>query len=346
MENIVLCYPVSDSDRQRIEREAPQSRIITADQQTIGEAIFQADIYCGHAKVPLDWTSVVQQGRLRWIQSSAAGLDHCLVAPVLHSDIAVSGCSGLFANQVAEQTMALLYGCVRRMPAFMQAQQQRRFQRQEVDMLHGKSVAIAGFGCNGRRIADLLQPVASSIVATDVFYELEAYEGVELLPPAELNRLFERADVVIATLPLTPDTVGCMGRQQFSIMKPGSYFINVGRGGLVNHAELLSAIQHQSVAYAGLDVVDPEPLPQDDPLWDCDRVLITPHIGAMSPGRMAERDRTVLSQFTTLSRGTHADQPGRQDIAVSSPRKQDPSGSTRDHRLAHGMTWTCVPGVP
>ena len=111
IETIVLCFPVSGQDVKRIEASAgTQTRVIVSSQEQIHQHLMEADIFCGHAKSPVDWGAVVRQGRLRWIQSSAAGLDHCLTPPVIESSILVSGCSGLFANQVAEQAMALTLG--------------------------------------------------------------------------------------------------------------------------------------------------------------------------------------------------------------------------------------------
>ena len=105
---IVLCYPVESSHCQQIAVCAPGAEIIDAGQERIAEALFEADIFCGHAKVPVDWDGVMRQGRLRWIQSSAAGMDHCLVPSVIQSDVVVTSASGVLAEQVAEHTIALI----------------------------------------------------------------------------------------------------------------------------------------------------------------------------------------------------------------------------------------------
>ena len=110
---IVLCYPVEDRHYAQICEAAGGAEVIAASQETIAEEVLQADIFCGHAKVPMPWPDVVRQGRLKWIQSSAAGLDHCLVPDVVESDVVVSGASGLFADPVAEQTLALTLGLLR-----------------------------------------------------------------------------------------------------------------------------------------------------------------------------------------------------------------------------------------
>ncbi|MFM2216378.1 MAG: Glycerate dehydrogenase, partial [Planctomycetota bacterium] len=86
---LVVCYPTESRHIEAIARVAPGYEILVADQDTIPEKIFAADIFVGHAKVPVDWDSVVSQGRLKFIQSSAAGLDHCLAPSVIDSPIVV-----------------------------------------------------------------------------------------------------------------------------------------------------------------------------------------------------------------------------------------------------------------
>src|SRR6056297_2011009 len=112
---IVLCYPVEPRHVAQIQAAAPNAQVVDAGQARIDELLPTADIFIGHAKVSVDWDRVLTAKRLRWIQSSAAGLDHCLVPGVIDSEIVVSSASGLFAPQVAEQTLALLLGVLRRL---------------------------------------------------------------------------------------------------------------------------------------------------------------------------------------------------------------------------------------
>ena len=87
---IVLCYVTKPYHLEKIAAVMPGAEIVDASQEEIAREIFSADVFCGHAKVPIDWDRVVRQGRLRWIQSSAAGMDHCLVPAVIDSDILVT----------------------------------------------------------------------------------------------------------------------------------------------------------------------------------------------------------------------------------------------------------------
>ena len=284
--NVVLCYPVSKKDTEKIESAFADYKVIISSQDSIAEDILLADIFCGHAKVHVDWEAVVDAGRLQWIQSSAAGLDHCLTPEVIGSAIVVSGCSALFANQVAEHTLALLFGMLRRTSTFFDAKNKREFVRRPTDTLHGKTVGIVGFGGNGRRIAALLKDVASTIIATDLFPEHDVPEYVQCFDSGEIDDLFKHSDVVIVTLPLNEQTDRIVGKQQLDLMHSEAYFINVARGGVVDQDALCQTLSERKIAFAALDVVDPEPLPPDSPLWDFSNLMITPHVGAQAENRV------------------------------------------------------------
>src|SRR5438874_6003209 len=126
---IVLCFPIEPRHLQQIRATSPGHEVVDAGQERIATEILAADIFCGHAKVPVPWPEVVRRGRLKWIQSSAAGLDHCLTTDTVTSDIVVTSASGLFADPVAEQTLALTLGLLRALPTFFRAQQKREFIR-------------------------------------------------------------------------------------------------------------------------------------------------------------------------------------------------------------------------
>ena len=290
--NIVLCFPLKEPHVDRI-REASRNdfNVIVSSQETIGRDIFDADIFCGHAKTPVDWAEVVKQGRLQWIQSSAAGLDHCLVPEVIQSPIVVSGCSALFSNQVAETTMALLMGLVRRLPIFFRAQQAREYVRRPTDDLFGKSIAILGFGGNGQRIAQVLRPMVSRIVASDWFPDacqphVESGLIDQIFSNEQTEQMLGDADVVILTLPLSEANEHSFGDDRFAACKPGAYFVNVGRGSVVQQDALIRSLQSGHLCAAGLDVADPEPIEPSSPLWEMENVIITPHVGAQSSRRI------------------------------------------------------------
>lgn len=285
--NIVLCFPVSEQHVAQIRKLAgTECHVVNAGQERVAECLMSADIFCGHAKVPVPWDEAVAEGRLQWIQSSAAGMDHCLVPSVIESEIPVTSCSGLFAPQVAEQTMAILLGLIRSMPVFYAAQRKKEFLRRPTHDLLGKTVGIVGFGGNGRRIAETLVPFGVRLIATDLFPSEKPDYLDELWPADRLHDLLGESDVVVLCVPLNADTHGFIGRSEFAAMKPNAVFINVARGQVVVEADLVDALAAGKLQSAGLDVTQEEPLPPISPLWDMDNVIITPHVGAQSAQRV------------------------------------------------------------
>lgn len=284
---IVLCYPVEPKHISQIQAAAPDCEIVDAGQQGIPEAILEADIFCGHAKErPIPWDDVVRRGRLQWIQSSAAGLDHCLAPPVVESNITVTSASGVLADQVAEQTMALLTGLLRDLPTFFRAQEKREFIRRPTRDLTRKTIGILGFGGNGRRLAEVLRPFKGKIIATDWFGGDKPDTIDELWPASRNDELIASVDVLVLAAPLTDATRGIINMRTLATMKPGAVIINVARGKLVVEADLVAALNSGLLSGFATDVTEIEPLPTNSPLWGMKNVVITPHVGGQSATRI------------------------------------------------------------
>jgi len=251
-----------------------------------GELV-EADIFCGHPKVPVSWDEVGRRARLRWIQSSAAGLDHVLVPSVVDSDIIVTSASGVLANQVADHTIALLTGLLRSLPTFFRAQQAREFIRRATRDLHGARIGIIGLGRNGRRLAEVLSAFRTTIAATDWWASQmkKPDEVAELLPADAVDEILPRIDILILAAPLTERTRHMIDARRLALLPKGALLINVARGQLVVTEDLISALESGHLGGAGIDVVEPEPLPPESRLWDLPNVIITPHVGGQSATR-------------------------------------------------------------
>lgn len=308
---VVLCYPVEDQHLQQIHRAIPDAEVVDAGQERIPEEILEADIFIGHSKVhPLPWAEVVRQGRLRWIQSSAAGLDHCLAPEVISSDIRVSSASGLFAHQVAEQTMSLLLGLIRSQPDFFRAQAQKQYVRLATDDLRGQTVGIVGFGGNGQRIAEVLAPWNVRLLATDRFPEPAPPHVEAVWPDDRLPDLLAQSDTVVLCVPLNSQTHHLIGAEQLRQCKPGARLINVARGPVVDEAALVAALENGTLSGVGLDVAEVEPLPTSSPLWEIPNVMITPHVGAQSAKRVDDTTDLVCENLARYLAG----QPLRNEV--------------------------------
>jgi phosphoglycerate dehydrogenase-like enzyme len=283
---IVLCYPVEPQHVAQIQAAMPQAEVCDAGQERVAEELFHCDIFCGHPKVPVDWEGVVNKGRLKWIQSSAAGLDHFLLPCVVESPIVVTSASGVLADQVAEHTVAMLTGLLRSLPVFFQAQKIKEYVRRPTRDLHHSTIGIIGLGGVGRRVAEILSVFKTRILATDVFPIDKPPYVAELLPASRLDEMLPQIDILLLSAPLTDQTRWMIDANVLSKLKPGAVLANMARGKLVVEEDLVAALESGHLSGAVVDVAAEEPLPPTSKLWNLPNVIITPHVAGQSKWRI------------------------------------------------------------
>lgn len=228
---------------------------------------------------------------LQWIQTFSAGVEG--FAPLLvDREIVLTNVKILQGPEIADHAMALLLNFTRDLKFYNEQSQWQRNARLPHIELRGKTVLVIGLGGIGTQIAQRASAFDMRVIAIDPkdipLHRDVAYVG----KPDELDALLPQADVVISSVPHTPQTDQMLGAKQFSLMKDGVYLINVSRGRIVDTDALVAALRSGKVVAAGLDVADPEPLPSGHPLWSMPNVTITPHIATRSD-RLVER-RTEL----------------------------------------------------
>ena len=147
-------------------------------------------------------------------------------------------------------------------------------------------MGIIGLGGVGRRLAELLAPFQTRILATDMFPVDKPPQVESLWPAGRIVDVLPQADVLVLALPLNDDTRGMIDADALARMKPGALLVNVARGPLVVEADLVAALESKHLAGAVMDVTDPEPLPATSKLWELPSVIITPHVGGQSGWRI------------------------------------------------------------
>ena len=163
---------------------------------------------------------------------------------------------------------------------------QKEFVRRPTRDLTGSTVLIVGLGGNGQRLAEVLHPLKTRIIATDYFPNRPAPLVDHLGAPNELQELLPQADFVFLTAPLTDQTRKMFDAATLSVMKPGSVLINVARGDLVVEQAVVDALESGHLDSAGFDVTPEEPPAEGSPLWTAPRLIITPHVGGQSEKRI------------------------------------------------------------
>lgn len=208
-----------------------------------------------------------------WVQLPWAGIEPYV--PLLDRDRTWSCAKGVYADPVAEHALALLLAGFRHLHRYAGA---RTWGAQAGQNLIGAKVTIFGGGGIAEVLIDLLVPFRCQI--TVVRRRPAAMPGVaRVLGPDRHLEAIEGADAVVLALPLLADTVGLIGPEELAAMGPHTWLVNVARGAHVQTDALVAALEGGSLGGAGLDVTDPEPLPDGHPLWALDNVVITPHTG-------------------------------------------------------------------
>ena len=225
---------------------------------------------------------------LRWLQSVYAGVEACAArANVLRErQIMVTNLRAISAPVIAEHVIAFTFALSRGLYAWVPLREQRLWaadsSRAPMSVISGKTMLIVGLGGIGSEVAKRANALGMRVIATRATPQQKPdyveYVGVS----SELGTLIGQADVVVNALPLTAETRGIFDAAMFARMKRTAFFINVGRGQTVVTADLTTALKSRTIAAAALDVVDPEPLPKDDPLWAQPNLVLTPHISGDS----------------------------------------------------------------
>jgi len=233
---------------------------------------------------------VVEAGaELRWIQLPYAGAERCVSVPgVSTRDILITNAQRIYGPEIAEHVLAMLLSFSRGLYLYQTRDTWDRGLVAETQLweLTGKTMLVVGLGGIGTEVARRAHALGMNVIATRGSRR-EGPDFVSYVGLAdELLELTPRADVVVNAAPLTPATTGLFDAGFFAAMKAEAYFINVGRGRSVVTDDLLAALEAREIGGAGLDVTDPEPLPDGHPLWGRPDVIITPHVAAGSDLRV------------------------------------------------------------
>lgn len=231
--------------------------------------------------------------RVRWLQLVATGREgldaHGVPARITVTDVGTTS-----AAVVAEHAMALLLALARRIGPATLATQGATWARDEVlrgiRSLEGMTLCLAGYGRIGKEIARRAQAFGMQCIAVNRSGHNDAPGlATEVLPLTELHRALARAQAVAISLPASPQTLHLFDRAAWAACPRGALVVNVGRGAVIDTDSLTEALHCGQLAGAGLDVTDPEPLPDGHPLWSAPGTLITPHVGGAGSVLGAQR---------------------------------------------------------
>jgi phosphoglycerate dehydrogenase-like enzyme len=278
----VLHYRATPGFREQVSRvETEWLRVLVVEEterSAFAREMRDADVLL-HVLEPVSSADIDAAPKLRLIQKLGVGVDTIDLDAARRRGVAVCNMPGTNTRAVAELTLLLMLASLRRL-SVLDAQTRSGkgwcLQPESLDRLAelgGRTVGLVGYGAVGRCLAPMLRAIGATVLYTDASDAPDA--------PSERVRfedLLPAADIVSLHLPLTPRTSGLMNAKAFAAMKPGAIFINTARGGLVDEAALIGALQSGHLRGAGLDVFMNEPVGATHPLLQMPNVVLTPHL--------------------------------------------------------------------
>jgi phosphoglycerate dehydrogenase-like enzyme/glyoxylase-like metal-dependent hydrolase (beta-lactamase superfamily II) len=250
--------------------------------------------------------NIITAGKnLRWIQIGSDGIENGLLAELKRGKVVLTSTQRVQGAQAADQAFALLLKLTRGLDKPATAKKRGGKKKRDnikakwdwlrehlkPQELHAKTMLVVGLGGTGTQISRRAHAFGMRVVTIDS-RKMDRPEFVfSLDTPDKLMELLPKADVVVLASPLNGTTRGLMGKKQFAAMKNSAYLINVARGGIVKTADLVAALKKGQLAGAGIDTTDPEPLPDDHPLWKLKNVVVSPRTAELSPEGKARQWR-------------------------------------------------------
>lgn len=239
------------------------------------EAVADAEIIYGFPNGVID-----NAKNLKWLCLSFAGADAFCKEGVLGDDVILTNASGAYGVTLAEFSVMVTLMLLRRQPLYDDSMRERVWHPHvEQKTVLGSRITLLGAGDIGQRYAERIRafkPAVITAVSRSGKTDADCFD--EIYPQSELKSILPRTDILVMSLPSTPETIKILNKEMIDLLPDDAYVINVGRGTAIDEPALIEALNNDKLAGAALDVMHEEPLPVDDPLWDAKNILLTPHI--------------------------------------------------------------------
>lgn len=261
-------------------------------------------------KVIIDKNIIDNAPNLKLICVAATGVNNIDIKYAKQRGIQVRNVAGYSTESVVQHTFAMLFYLLENLRYYDDYVKSGEYAKSDIFThlgkpfweVRGKTWGIIGLGTIGRRVAD----VASSFGANIIYYSTSGVERKEKYPRVSLEELLKTSDIVSIHAPLNEKTKGLIGYEQIKLMKPTAYLLNLGRGGIVIEEDLAKALDENLIAGAGLDVLEKEPIAEDNPLLKIknkEKLFITPHIAWTSIEARKTLINEIIENIKAFSQG-------------------------------------------
>jgi phosphoglycerate dehydrogenase-like enzyme len=318
---LVISPPVSEERLEKICAAAGPMQVVNArDEERAAVEIADADALFGYLTPRL----LHAAKKLRWAQSPTASMEKYLYPELVASPIIVTNMRGIFSDVIADHVFGFILCFAKNFHVYLRQQMRGEWRMLGRDpgelpgyggpgevhpsdcaaiTLADCTLAVIGLGGIGAETARRglafgmrvlgVDPRVPGVRGQESGVRDQTLDAVAVFPPDRLAEVLAQSDFVVIAAPHTPETFKLFNRARIRQMKRSAYLINIGRGVIVDLADLTAALQAGEIAGAGLDVFEIEPLPKEHPLWRMENVIITPHCAAASP-RVPERHLQTL----------------------------------------------------
>jgi phosphoglycerate dehydrogenase-like enzyme len=303
---LLVSDQVEDRYRDALDAAAPEAkRVVLRDGRIDGDvrgvevAFFSGDLFPDRVRELI--LALRDAPKLRWLHTFSAGVDNPWFQSLRARGVRLSTSSGANAVPIAQTVLLYLLALSRDFGCWQDAQRRRAWERHEVRELEGQRLGVVGLGPIGLEVARLGAALRMRVVG--MRRAPRGDEPCETWPLARLDELLAQTDALVLAVPLNDDTKHMLDARRFALLPRGAWFVNVGRGGLVDEAALVAALQSGHLGGAGLDVFEVEPLPPESPLWSMPNVIVTPHSSGESPGNLDRAAAIFLDNLARYGRG-------------------------------------------
>jgi len=275
---LTLPEPVRNRYYEHIRAAFPELQVDMVDHHTkVDPYIRSADILVAFGVMLAD--HVFKDGRnLKWVQALGSGVDGIVDQPSLRKEVMVTNLHGLHGPPVSEAAIGAMLALSRDLPRVLRNQSRQKWDRFPARLLKDKTVGILGIGVIAESLAPKCKAFGMRVIG--ISSTPRPVPGFDrMYRRGELLEAVRELDYLVLLTPHTPDTRGIVDAELLAAMKPTSYLVNLARGGVVDEAALIDALDAGRLAGAALDVFAEEPLPAGHRFWDMEQVIVTPHLG-------------------------------------------------------------------
>lgn len=290
---MIITESLSQQKVDQIQQYIPDWNIVVGKETEIWKPyVKEAEIIAGWNR-RIEQEVLSQDSNLRWIQSWSAGVNSFPLEQLKVREILLTTASGVHAYPISETIFAMMLGFTRNIHTYVRNQLKKQWDDTNLKLeIHDKTIGIIGVGEIGLETAKIAKAFGMKVIGVRNSGKQAKFVD-EMYKTEQLPTVLKQCDFVIVCLPLTKKTHHLFGKEQFKQMKSTAFFVNIGRGEIVDENALISALRNGKIAGAGLDVFEKEPLQEDSPLWDLENVIITPH----TAGSTAQYDQRVIENI-------------------------------------------------